>query len=335
MVMIGQTVLDAGRPDLGWIFSLQEDPPAQLFTPAQGSSGSVGPCSHLTDPKWLAVFELCERNGDSGCKAARDRKGASCKVSFGRRSHNGRGACKVGSGPHEEAAACEALGRKEGHCKPNRWVRKLASAPPFEREPEGPCPSFDLPNSKGLPTLPACLPEPADEPPATAHSSSDPGSLDRPACNSKMGSVTPRLHHEPLHDVRVGSCATPSAVSGEDPSAGPSSGPSAAPHLQGRCAAAPCHHERVLDASPFDGVPSFCSQFSFWSCASALPRLAFSTGTAYARFLRISICIRERGPQALDTAIFPLPIPDLQAFADKGPLLLPIMAFPPLLLGYV
>ena len=37
MVMIDPAVLDAGR--------LQEDPATQLFTPAQGSSGSVRPCS--------------------------------------------------------------------------------------------------------------------------------------------------------------------------------------------------------------------------------------------------------------------------------------------------
>ena len=60
-----------------------------------------------------------------------------------------------------------------------------------------------------------------------------------------------------------------------------------------------CHHERVLDASPFDGVTRFCSEFSFWSWASALPRLVFSTGTAYARFLRISICIPERAPRPM------------------------------------
>ncbi|CAE7151474.1 unnamed protein product, partial [Symbiodinium necroappetens] len=55
LVMIDQTVIDGGRPDLGWILSLQEDPPAQLFSAPQHTAGSIRPCSHLTDPKWLAV----------------------------------------------------------------------------------------------------------------------------------------------------------------------------------------------------------------------------------------------------------------------------------------
>ena len=55
LVMIDQTVIDGGRPDLGWILSLQEDPPAQLFSAPQHTTGSIRPCSHLTDPKWLAV----------------------------------------------------------------------------------------------------------------------------------------------------------------------------------------------------------------------------------------------------------------------------------------
>ena len=56
VVMVDQTVLDSGQPDLGWILSLQEDPPGPLFTAAQASTGgAVRPCSHLADPKWLAV----------------------------------------------------------------------------------------------------------------------------------------------------------------------------------------------------------------------------------------------------------------------------------------
>ena len=56
MLMVDQTVLDSGHHELGWILSLQEDPPSQVFTPPQpASSSSVRPCSHLCDPKWLAV----------------------------------------------------------------------------------------------------------------------------------------------------------------------------------------------------------------------------------------------------------------------------------------
>ena len=56
MVMVDQTVLDSGHPELGWILSLQEDPPGPLFSAAQIPAGSaVRPCSHLADPKWLAV----------------------------------------------------------------------------------------------------------------------------------------------------------------------------------------------------------------------------------------------------------------------------------------
>ena len=56
MLMVDQTVLDSGHHELGWILSLQEDPPSQVFTaPQHSSSSSVRPCSHLCDPKWLAV----------------------------------------------------------------------------------------------------------------------------------------------------------------------------------------------------------------------------------------------------------------------------------------
>ena len=73
------------------------------------------------------------------------------------------------------------------------------------------------------------------------------------------------------------------------------------------------------DASPFDGVPGFCSEFDFWSWASALPRLILQTRTAYARFLRTSFGIRERSHQAPDTAVYPLPVPDLSVFLAGSP----------------
>ena len=51
--------------------------------------------------------------------------------------------------------------------------------------------------------------------------------------------------------------------------------------------------------------PGFSSQFSFWSWAKALPRLVLSSRTSFAKFLRVTFCIRERGQPALDTALFP------------------------------
>ena len=55
IVMIDQLVSDSGRADLGWILTLQEDPPSTVFSSPQHSSGSVRVCSHLADPKWVAV----------------------------------------------------------------------------------------------------------------------------------------------------------------------------------------------------------------------------------------------------------------------------------------
>ena len=75
----------------------------------------------------------------------------------------------------------------------------------------------------------------------------------------------------------------------------------------------------MSEASPFDGVPDFCSEFDFWSWAGALPRLILSTRTSFAKFLRTSFCVRERGPRASDTALFPLPAPDATVF-ERGSL---------------
>eukprot|EP00439_Symbiodinium_sp_Y106_P081381 s400_g20.t1 len=56
MVMVDQLVLDSGSPDLGWILSLQEDPPGPLFSaPSNMLGSSLRSCSHLADPKWVAT----------------------------------------------------------------------------------------------------------------------------------------------------------------------------------------------------------------------------------------------------------------------------------------
>ena len=71
---------------------------------------------------------------------------------------------------------------------------------------------------------------------------------------------------------------------------------------------------------PFDGVPGFSSQFSCWSWASALPRLVLASRTSFSKFLRSSMCIRDRGQPASDSALFPLPVLDLSVF-KAGPAL--------------
>ncbi|CAE7766979.1 unnamed protein product [Symbiodinium sp. CCMP2592] len=56
MVMVDQMVLDSGSPELGWILTLQPDPPSQLFSaPSNVAGSSLRPCSHLSDPRWVAT----------------------------------------------------------------------------------------------------------------------------------------------------------------------------------------------------------------------------------------------------------------------------------------
>ena len=56
MVMVDQIVLDSGSPELGWLLTLQPDPPAPLFTAQINTPGSsLRSCSHLSDPKWVAT----------------------------------------------------------------------------------------------------------------------------------------------------------------------------------------------------------------------------------------------------------------------------------------
>ena len=56
MLMVDQLVLDAGSPELGWILTLQQDPPASLFSaPSNVPGSSLRPYSHLSDPKWIAT----------------------------------------------------------------------------------------------------------------------------------------------------------------------------------------------------------------------------------------------------------------------------------------
>ncbi|CAE7488995.1 unnamed protein product [Symbiodinium sp. CCMP2592] len=76
---------------------------------------------------------------------------------------------------------------------------------------------------------------------------------------------------------------------------------------------------RASDASPFDGVPDFCSEFDFWSWASALPRLISASRTSFAKFLQSTFCALSRGLPVSPTALFPLPIPDLSLFGPGGP----------------
>ncbi|CAE7212545.1 unnamed protein product, partial [Symbiodinium sp. CCMP2456] len=78
MVMVDQIVLDAGSPDLGWLLTLQPDPPAPLFTAQLNTPGSsLRSCSHLSDPKWVATAlsyikemeTLSARRGEAARKA--------------------------------------------------------------------------------------------------------------------------------------------------------------------------------------------------------------------------------------------------------------------------
>ena len=56
MVMVDQIMLDSGSPDLGWLLTLQPDPPAPLCTaPINTPGSSLRSCSHLSDPKWIAT----------------------------------------------------------------------------------------------------------------------------------------------------------------------------------------------------------------------------------------------------------------------------------------
>ena len=119
--------------------------------------------------------------------------------------------------------------------------------------------------------------------------------------------------------ARVPTAATSPSVLDEAPTFGLSSGCGG---LEASCTLStttPHQHAGVSEASPFEGVPDFCSEFDFWSWAGALPRLILSTRTSFAKFLRVSFCIRERGPRASDTALFPLPVPDSKVF-DPGSL---------------
>ena len=110
--------------------------------------------------------------------------------------------------------------------------------------------------------------------------------------------------------------STPSGMSDEVPRPEPSSGPSfpGACTISSTSSSSPSHASSVPEASPFEGVPGFSSQFSFWSWATALPRLVLSSRTSFAKFLRVSFCVRERGHPASDTALFPLPVPSITAF---------------------
>ncbi|CAE7488234.1 unnamed protein product [Symbiodinium sp. CCMP2456] len=223
IVMIDQTVLDAGQPDLGWILSLQEDPPT---------------------PLWLAV----------ALSYVKEMETLSSKRSELSRAK----APSSGTAVDKEAAKSQA-------------EESVQVSPP----PAAP----SLPPAAGSQVFQGSL-----------------GSEAAEGCALSALVVTP----QPVPD--------------EDRAAGPSSD---------------CRHERpactistttpplqpgVSDASPFDGVPDFCSEFDFWSWAAALPRLVLSSRTSFAKFLRTSFCIRERGETALDTALVPLPVPDVSVF---------------------
>ena len=160
---------------------------------------------------------------------------------------------------------------------------------------------------------------PVARPPRTAIPPRHLGYPKLSGCSSiPLGSVAPRLDHEPVRHGCDTSQATLLGVCGEVPPLSPSSGPAETPIASGQHSKATPMHDGVPD-SPFDGVPGFCSEFTFWSWAASLPRLVLASGTAYARFLRVSFCIRSRGSSAPSSALFPLPIPDLQAFAASGP----------------
>ena len=105
-------------------------------------------------------------------------------------------------------------------------------------------------------------------------------------------------------------------VGGSDASpAGSSSGP---PPRPCSCNTAPHVAQRVPGEASID-PPGFCSEFDFWTWASAMPRLVLSSGTSFSRFLKASFCIRDRGPPASDTALFPLPVPSLLLFDEGTP----------------
>ena len=61
MVMVEQTSLD-GHPDLGWLLTLQSDPPSGVFLDRQSG---LKPFSSLADPKWIATMLAFIKEQDS------------------------------------------------------------------------------------------------------------------------------------------------------------------------------------------------------------------------------------------------------------------------------
>ena len=62
MLMVDQTVLDSGHHELGWILSLQEDPPSQVFTAPQHSSSSFAHArTYATPSGWQSLCPMSKK----------------------------------------------------------------------------------------------------------------------------------------------------------------------------------------------------------------------------------------------------------------------------------
>ena len=113
MVMVDQVVIDAGQAELGWLLTLQGDPPAPLFSaPANVPGSSLRPCSHLVDPRWLAVALGYVKE----MEALSTRRSEVAKAKT------------PGSPPAPGAASSPPLSRKQQRAK--LWAEKGAAAQP-------------------------------------------------------------------------------------------------------------------------------------------------------------------------------------------------------------
>ena len=65
MVMVEQSSLD-GNPDIGWLLTLQNDPPSSIFLDRQNlPTTGLKPFSSLADPKWIATMLSFVKEQDS------------------------------------------------------------------------------------------------------------------------------------------------------------------------------------------------------------------------------------------------------------------------------
>ena len=114
LVMLEQMALDQGKVDLGWILSLQQDPPSAVFQDHQHlPTANLRPFSPLADPKWISIALAYVKEQDT--LSSKRLELSKAKPPSG---------SNLGSPP--PAAQKEQLTRKQLRAK--QWAEKKAAA---------------------------------------------------------------------------------------------------------------------------------------------------------------------------------------------------------------